>query len=215
MIGGLLPQLTLCGPQWAIPGADQWHKREEGYLVGEIAIPMKVGTVGGSLETNPSVRINHRLLGSPNASELAGIMGVVGLAQNFAALRALSTDGIQLNHMHLHSRSVASTAGVAEDVFETVVESSFRPRIKVWKARKSPKTCLAKSPCQRLPSANLPMARSFCSASMLLLRTPCHSTTHTHRGGSRGAHEGDGINVLIPRWGIEQRQCAQHQALPA
>ena len=37
----------------------QWHKREEGYLVGEIAIPMKVGTVGGSLETNPSVRINQ------------------------------------------------------------------------------------------------------------------------------------------------------------
>ena len=46
---------------------------------------MKVGTVGGSLEINPSVRINHRLLGSPNASELAGIMGVIGLAQNFAA----------------------------------------------------------------------------------------------------------------------------------
>ena len=85
----------------------RWHKRETGYLVGEIAIPMKVGTVGGSLETNPSVRINHRLLGSPDASELAGIMGVIGLAQNFAALRALSTDGIQQNHMNLHARSVA------------------------------------------------------------------------------------------------------------
>ncbi|HBK18654.1 MAG TPA: hydroxymethylglutaryl-CoA reductase, degradative, partial [Gammaproteobacteria bacterium] len=46
----------------------RWHKRESGYLIGEIQIPMKVGTVGGSLETNPSVRINHRLLGSPSAS---------------------------------------------------------------------------------------------------------------------------------------------------
>ena len=50
-------------------------------------------------------------------------MGVVGLAQNFAALRALSTDGIQQNHMNLHARSVASTAGVPEEFFETVVES--------------------------------------------------------------------------------------------
>ena len=72
----------------------RWYKGDEGELVGEIEIPMKVGTVGGSLETNPSVRINHRLLGSPNAPELAGIMAAIGLAQNFAALRALSTDGI-------------------------------------------------------------------------------------------------------------------------
>ena len=72
----------------------RWYKNAEGDLIGEINIPMKVGTVGGSLETNPSVRINHRLLGSPNAPELAGIMAAVGLAQNFAALRALSTDGI-------------------------------------------------------------------------------------------------------------------------
>ena len=114
----------------------RWHKREEGYLVGEIAIPMKVGTVGGSLETNPSVRINHRLLGSPNASELAGVMGVVGLAQNFAALRALSTDGIQQNHMNLHARSVTSTAGVPEEFFETVVETLIESgEIKVWKAQ--------------------------------------------------------------------------------
>ena len=61
-------------------------KSRDGSLLGEIE-PLKVGTVGGSLETNPSVRINHRLLSSPDASELAGIMAVVGLAQNFAALR--------------------------------------------------------------------------------------------------------------------------------
>ncbi len=114
----------------------RWYKNAEGDLIGEINIPMKVGTVGGSLETNPSVRINHRLLGSPNAPELAGIMAAVGLAQNFAALRALSTDGIQQNHMNLHARSVAGTAEVPENLFETVVEALIESgEIKVWKAR--------------------------------------------------------------------------------
>jgi len=59
----------------------RWYKNDRGDLVGEIEMPMKVGTVGGSLETNPTVRINHRLLGSPDAPELAGIMAAVGLAQ--------------------------------------------------------------------------------------------------------------------------------------
>ena len=107
-----------------------------GDLVGEIEIPMKVGTVGGSLETNPSVRINHRLLGSPNAVELAAVMATVGLAQNFAALRALSTDGIQQNHMTLHARSVASVANVPEEFFDSVVEALIESgEIKVWKAQ--------------------------------------------------------------------------------
>ena len=68
----------------------RWHKRETGYLVGEIAIPM------APLAKSIQACAANRLLGS-NASELAGIMGVIGLAQNFAALRALSTDGIQQN----------------------------------------------------------------------------------------------------------------------
>ena len=97
---------------------------------------MKVGTVGGSLETNPSVRINHRLLGSPKATELASIMAAIGLAQNFAALRALSTDGIQQNHMTLHARSVASSANVPDELFDTVVEALIESAdIKVWKAQ--------------------------------------------------------------------------------
>ncbi|MFM8355741.1 MAG: hydroxymethylglutaryl-CoA reductase, degradative, partial [Gammaproteobacteria bacterium] len=116
-------------------GLTRWYRNEVGDLVGEIELPMKVGTVGGSLETNPSVRINHRLLGSPNAPELAAIMATVGLAQNFAALRALSTDGIQQNHMTLHARSVASTANVPEDLFDAVVEALIESgEIKVWKA---------------------------------------------------------------------------------
>lgn len=113
----------------------RWYRADNGDLAGEIHIPMKVGTVGGSLETNPMVRISHHLLGSPSAPELAGIMGVVGLAQNFAALRSLSTRGIQANHMKLHARSVASTAGVPDHLFDRVVDAMVESgEIKVWKA---------------------------------------------------------------------------------
>ena len=185
----------------------RWHKREEGYLVGEIAIPMKVGTVGGSLETNPSVRINHRLLGSPNASELAGIMGVVGLAQNFAALRALSTDGIQQNHMNLHARSVASTAGVAEDVFETVVESLIESgEIKVWKAQE-----IAKNLSRHVAMPETAERQSAYGKIILLgehavvYGRPAIALPIPIAVEAAVRKEGDGINVLIPRWGIEQR----------
>ena len=114
----------------------RWYRNDEGDLIGEIEMPMKVGTVGGSLETNPTVRINHRLLGSPNAAELASVMGAVGLAQNYAALRSLTTAGIQQNHMTLHARSVASTAQVPEEHFDTVVDALIESGdIKVWNAQ--------------------------------------------------------------------------------
>ena len=185
----------------------RWHKREKGYLVGEIAIPMKVGTVGGSLEINPSVRINHRLLGSPNASELAGIMGVIGLAQNFAALRALSTDGIQQNHMNLHARSVASTAGVAEDVFESVVESLIESgEIKVWKAQE-----IAKNLSRQVAMPETAERQSAYGKIILLgehavvYGRPAIALPIPIAVEATVRKEGDGINVLIPRWGIEQR----------
>ena len=113
-----------------------WSKSESGALRGILHMPMKVGTVGGSLETNPTVAINHRILGSPNAPELAGIMGAVGIAQNFAALRSLSTAGIQQHHMNLHARSVASTANVPDEYFDEVVDALIEEGdIKVWRAQ--------------------------------------------------------------------------------
>jgi len=185
----------------------RWYKNEAGDLIGEINIPMKVGTVGGSLETNPSVRINHRLLGSPNAPELAGIMAAVGLAQNFAALRALSTDGIQQNHMNLHARSVAGTAEVPEDQFETVVEALIESgEIKVWKARE-----IANNLSRNVTDPVHADRSSACGKVILLgehavvygrpalaLPIPLAVEAHVQKGG-------DGINVVIPRWGFEQR----------
>lgn len=184
-----------------------WHKNEPGYLVGEIAIPMKVGTVGGSLETNPSVRINHRLLGSPNASELAGIMAAIGLAQNFAALRSLATDGIQQNHMNLHARSVASSAGVSDEHFETVVEGLIESgEIKVWKAQE-----IAKNLARKIVQPDVAERQSACGKIILLgehavvygrpaiaLPIPLAVEAAIRKGG-------EGINVVIPRWGVEQK----------
>ena len=184
-----------------------WHKDEPGYLVGEIAIPMKVGTVGGSLETNPSVRINHRLLGSPNASELAGIMAAIGLAQNFAALRSLSTDGIQQNHMNLHARSVASSAGVSDEHFETVVEGLIESgEIKVWKAQE-----ISKNLARKIVQPDVAERQAACGKIILLgehavvygrpaiaLPIPLAVEAAIRKGG-------EAVNVVIPRWGVEQK----------
>ena len=114
----------------------RWFVNDGGDLAGELEMPMKVGTVGASLESNPTVRLSHRLLDNPDAARLAGIMGAVGLAQNYAALRALVTAGIQQNHMTLHARGVASAAEVPEDLFDDVVAALVDGGdIKVWKAR--------------------------------------------------------------------------------
>lgn len=185
----------------------RWYKGDEGELVGEIEIPMKVGTVGGSLETNPSVRINHRLLGSPNAPELAGIMAAIGLAQNFAALRALSTDGINQGHMTLHARSVASTANIPEPLFDRVVEALIESgEIKIWKAQE-----IAKNLARRdvLPSDE---ERSSACGKVILLGE--HAVVYGRPAlalpiplavEAVAKEGGDGINLVIPRWGLEQK----------
>jgi hydroxymethylglutaryl-CoA reductase len=103
----------------------RWYKGtakgEEGALVGEIEIPMKVGIVGGTQQSNTTVALNLRLLGVKSACELAEVMGCVGLGLNFSAIRALATDGIQQGHMTLHARSVAASAGATPEIFDTVV----------------------------------------------------------------------------------------------
>src|SRR5699024_3289358 len=101
-----------------------------------LEIPLKVGTVGGPLQSNPTVAMNHRMLHTNSATELAEVMGAVGLAQNFSALRALVTEGIQQGHMTLHARSVAVAAGAPAEIFDTVIERLVESgEIKIWKAR--------------------------------------------------------------------------------
>jgi len=97
-----------------------WRRHAGDVLVGQVELPMSLGTVGGTLRVHPAARLSLRLLGVTNAQELATIAASVGLASNLAALRALATDGIQRGHMALHARSVAVAAGALGDEVERV-----------------------------------------------------------------------------------------------
>lgn len=95
-------------------------EREE--LVGEMTLPMPVATKGGSIGLNPRVALSHDLLGNPSARELAQIIVSIGLAQNFAALKALVSTGIQQGHMKLQAKSLALLAGASESEVAPLVE---------------------------------------------------------------------------------------------
>ena len=97
-----------------------WQKDENGDLRGHIKLPIAVGTVGGITKVHPMAKLCLRILGVQNARELAEIMAAVGLAQNFAALRALATKGIQAGHMKLHAQNIAVMAGATGDEIEMV-----------------------------------------------------------------------------------------------
>ncbi|HEY7587962.1 MAG TPA: hydroxymethylglutaryl-CoA reductase, degradative [Thermoplasmata archaeon] len=97
-----------------------WEKNADGDLVGTIELPMAVGLIGGATAVHPTAKANVRLLGVKTAQELAEIIASVGLAQNFAALRALATEGIQRGHMSLHARNIAATVGAVGDEIESV-----------------------------------------------------------------------------------------------
>ncbi|MBI4020198.1 MAG: hydroxymethylglutaryl-CoA reductase, degradative [Candidatus Aenigmarchaeota archaeon] len=99
----------------------KYYKDGNGDLVGEIELPMAVGIIGGSMKTNPLARVALKILGVKSSSELAQVMATVGLAQNFAAIRALATEGIQKGHMRLHARNIALGAGAREEQVDGVV----------------------------------------------------------------------------------------------
>ena len=104
-------------------GLSQWTldmEREE--LVGEMTLPTPVATKGGSIGLNPRVALSHELLGNPSAKELAQIIVSIGLAQNFAALKALVSTGIQQGHMKLQAKSLALLAGASESEVAPLVE---------------------------------------------------------------------------------------------
>jgi hydroxymethylglutaryl-CoA reductase len=97
-----------------------WHVDENGDLFGEITVPLAVGIVGGATRVHPTARAALKILGVDSASELAEVLAAVGLAQNLAAIRALSTVGIQHGHMQLHARQVALAAGASDDQVEAI-----------------------------------------------------------------------------------------------
>ena len=88
----------------------QWSKDNDGHLVGKFEIPLSVGIVGGVTNNHPIAKICTKILNLKNVQELSCIIASTGLAQNFGAMRALATEGIQKGHMKLHARKQASNS---------------------------------------------------------------------------------------------------------
>lgn len=110
-------------------GLSNWKANlEERKLYGQLTLPMPVAAKGGSIGLNPMVVASFDLLGQPTAKELASIIASVGLAQNFAALRALVTTGIQAGHMKLQAKSLALLAGAQEDEIASVVSELLKEK---------------------------------------------------------------------------------------
>ncbi|MFD1360932.1 hydroxymethylglutaryl-CoA reductase, degradative [Lentibacillus salinarum] len=113
-----------------------WSRDEHGNLVGELELPMSIGTVGGSIRVHPIAKLAHKLLNVDSAEELAQVIVAVGLAQNLGALKALATDGIQKGHMALHSRSVAIAAGATGEMIDMISQRLIdENEIRVGKAK--------------------------------------------------------------------------------
>ena len=93
----------------------RWETDETGNLVGSLEMPMAVGLIGGATRVHPIAKIALKILGVNKAEDLARVMAAVGLVQNYGALKALATTGIQKGHMALHSKNVAMMAGAVGD----------------------------------------------------------------------------------------------------
>jgi hydroxymethylglutaryl-CoA reductase len=106
----------------------KWQKTEKGDLKGSIELPMAVGLIGGAVRTHPIAKVAMKILGVRTANEFAEVLAAVGLAQNFAALRALAHEGIQRGHMSLHARNIAVAAGASEDIVNLVAERMVKER---------------------------------------------------------------------------------------
>jgi hydroxymethylglutaryl-CoA reductase len=105
-----------------------YEKDERGNLVGTIEMPFAVGLIGGASAVHPVAKASVKILGVKSATELAEVLASVGLAQNFAALRALATEGIQKGHMKLHARNVAVSAGASGELIDRVAQKMVEER---------------------------------------------------------------------------------------
>ncbi len=97
-----------------------YTKLPNGNVLGSIEIPLSAGTVGGSSRSVSKAKINMKILGISGAREFEEVLACVGLAQNFAAMRALSNEGIQKGHMTLHSKNLAISVGAKGEEIEKV-----------------------------------------------------------------------------------------------
>ncbi|MBU0494473.1 MAG: hydroxymethylglutaryl-CoA reductase, degradative [Chloroflexi bacterium] len=105
-----------------------WTRDGKGHLVGTLEMPVVLGLVGGATRTHPTAQLAVKVLGVQTAAEFGEVVAAVGLAQNFAALKALSTEGIQRGHMALHARNVAMSAGAEGEQVDRVAAQMVAER---------------------------------------------------------------------------------------
>ncbi len=115
----------------------KYHKNKNGDLVGEIELPVAVGIVGGASSIHPKAKICRKILGIEKADELSEVVASLGLAQNFAAVFALSTVGIQKGHMRLHAKNIAVMAGANGENIDKIADQMIKEeKIKLDYAKK-------------------------------------------------------------------------------
>ncbi len=93
---------------------------ENGVFKFWIELPLALGTVGGLTNLHPLVKLALEMLEKPSAKELMQIVAVAGLAQNFAALRSLTTTGIQKGHMKMHLMNILNQLGATTEEKDVV-----------------------------------------------------------------------------------------------
>jgi len=106
----------------------EWKKDNDGNLVGNLEVPLSVGIVGGIINVHPMVKVCMEILKVDSAKDLACVIASAGLAQNFSAMFALSTEGIQKGHMKLHARNLAAAAGARPDQIDELVRKMIEER---------------------------------------------------------------------------------------
>ena len=105
-----------------------WTKDSDGNLIGTLELPLSVGIVGGIANVHPLAKVCMKILGISSAQELACVITATGLAQNYSAIRALSTEGIQKGHMRLHARNLAAAAGAKPEQIDKIVQKMIEDK---------------------------------------------------------------------------------------
>ena len=95
---------------------------EDGQFHFFIELPLAIGTVGGLTKLHPLAKKSLEILGQPSAEELMQIVATVGLAQNFGAVKALTTSGIQAGHMKMHLTNILNSLKATTQQTEAAVE---------------------------------------------------------------------------------------------
>ena len=104
----------------------RWETGGDGSLAGSLEMPLAVGIIGGATKVHPTAQFCLQVLGMPNAERLARVAAAIGLVQNFSALRALATEGIQRGHMSLHAKNVSIAAGARPDELGAVTSALIK-----------------------------------------------------------------------------------------